>query len=391
MRIKKKTILNLFEDVNFHYGNYPETNKQLPEYSDNIFIMSGRGTGHFGSGMYFSTYNKEKELDKYRDKKTDGLEKLGDSLVSIDLDEIPNMFKVKNSRMGEFLFNTLKLINNSFYAFISKIDRSENNYNKFKSWWFKIYRNISDRFNRMGVDFPPIDKCEPLLKQALKDYLNGYENASRSGSFSTRVMTFLGFNGVDVSGVQGYDNTTHGSVVYDIFNYKSLVHKIDPTKLKTPSNFEDLNTNSFENTIQLNKLTDFRARAYFSNLQDVDIEYNLFELLSQRNKRLYLKRLIHLLKSGEYQFSRQTPEWIVLVYFKYFNIPEGYYINEKKAMNYFSNSIIKKFITYCYIEKILSIEDIEAYYFNFFDKHNVIEYGVPDEINYKRIKEFLLN
>jgi len=43
-----------------------------PYYSDSIIFMSGRDTGHFGSGMYFSTYSCKdweysERVQKYKD------------------------------------------------------------------------------------------------------------------------------------------------------------------------------------------------------------------------------------------------------------------------------------------------------------------------------------
>ena len=60
--------------------------------------MSGRGTGHFGSGMYFSTYREEgKEYDqkyRYSYKSSPELIQVDDSVYRVDLDIYKNLFKV---------------------------------------------------------------------------------------------------------------------------------------------------------------------------------------------------------------------------------------------------------------------------------------------------------
>jgi len=42
-------------------------------------------------------------------------------------------------------------------------------------------------------------------------------------SFSTIFMEYNGYNGVNVSGVEGFDNTTHGSVIYDLSKTEGVV------------------------------------------------------------------------------------------------------------------------------------------------------------------------
>ena len=42
-------------------------------------------------------------------------------------------------------------------------------------------------------------------------------------SFSTVFMEYNGYNGVNVSGIYGLDNTLHGSVIYDLSKVKGNV------------------------------------------------------------------------------------------------------------------------------------------------------------------------
>ena len=55
---------NIYEVFNYHIGSTDEFIK-YGGGTDSLLRMDGRGTGHFGSGTYFSTYKDEKpELDK---------------------------------------------------------------------------------------------------------------------------------------------------------------------------------------------------------------------------------------------------------------------------------------------------------------------------------------
>ena len=55
----------------------------------------------------------------------------------------------------------------------------------------------------------------------MEEHYNGveedYKNMNlRTDSFGTRIMKSLGYEGIDVRGIEGLDNSTYGSVIYDI-------------------------------------------------------------------------------------------------------------------------------------------------------------------------------
>jgi hypothetical protein len=50
-------------------------------------------------------------------------------------------------------------------------------------------------------------------------------------SFSTLFMEWNGFNGVNVSGVDYYDNTKHGSVIYDLSKINTSMEEVMPKNL----------------------------------------------------------------------------------------------------------------------------------------------------------------
>jgi hypothetical protein len=52
-------------------------------------------------------------------------------------------------------------------------------------------------------------------------------------SFSTVFMEYNGYNGVNVSGIGYYDNTKHGSVIYDLSKVDSDMEEVSPNSLLT--------------------------------------------------------------------------------------------------------------------------------------------------------------
>jgi hypothetical protein len=70
-------------------------------------------------------------------------------------------------------------------------------------------------------------------------------------SFSTLFMELNGYNGVNVSGVEYYDNTLHGSVIYDLSKVNTDMEEVNPKSLFT--GFRD---RSYDNTIASNGYSD---------------------------------------------------------------------------------------------------------------------------------------
>lgn len=204
-------------EYNYHRGDLKDDLK--PYYSDNIFVMQGRHTGHFGSGMYFSTYNQEDKTDysqkyNYTYRSSSELIKVEDSVYRVNFDIYKNLFKVKTKKQAEFLFKTLRSVNNLFYYYES----CKNDKFVVPVGVSKRYLIIKNNCEELGLKVPEYRKFLNMLDNACKDYVEGRsgEKNVNSASMSTRLMEFNGFNGVNVSNIPGYDNTTHGSVIYDI-------------------------------------------------------------------------------------------------------------------------------------------------------------------------------
>ena len=65
-------------------------------------------------------------------------------------------------------------------------------------------------------------------------------------------MEWNGFNGVNVSGVEYYDNTKHGSVIYDLSKTDTEMEEISPVNLYTGSR-----DSAYDDTIASNGFNDY--------------------------------------------------------------------------------------------------------------------------------------
>ena len=194
-----QVIRCLTEDFNYHFGK--EHNGQ-PYYSDNKFAMRGRDTGHFGSGTYFSTYkfDSHSDVDTYNAEQTDTPQfiKIRDGVYRVDLDFYKNLYKVPNEQYANVLFTTLENVNNLY----NRVANGDYNCSR-------RYQIIRANCSHIGLECP---SYRQLMEMARKHA----ENDSDARSFSTVFMEMNGYNGVNVSGIFKFDNTLHGSVVYDL-------------------------------------------------------------------------------------------------------------------------------------------------------------------------------
>ena len=203
-----------------------DTKNPKPHGSDNIHRMSGRGTGHFGSGLYFSTYKTSHERKDYDDKygeysdfgwrnRTPNFIEVGNKVYRVDFDIYKNLYRVRNAKEGEFLFKTLKTVNNLFYS-LAHDDEAKT---RVPQWVSSSYVTLKNNFYKLGIKFPEYRQFLKMIYDGVKDYEGGRKSdgtVSSHASMSTRFMEYAGFNGVNVSGIPEYDNTTHGSVIYDM-------------------------------------------------------------------------------------------------------------------------------------------------------------------------------
>ena len=204
----------------YHVGDIDMSKKIKPHGSENIIMMDGsRGTGHFGSGMYFSTYNcegwgyKKDFTNKYGSEHEGNkhyLTQVANRLFRVNSELYQNLYRVDNAEQGYALHDTLKFINGQVSSIHATHD--EINYNRTKQ-----YPIIKHNMERLGLKVPPYKEFIGMLRNAntnKQEHQKG--DVSDRRSFSTRIMEYNGYNGVNVSGVKELDNTTYGSVIYDL-------------------------------------------------------------------------------------------------------------------------------------------------------------------------------
>jgi hypothetical protein len=230
-------LLDILKEVDYslHVNTHNELDiNKLKKYgggTDSLIKMRGRGTGHFGSGTYLSTYKIESDFNIDTPKVKDTLYKnYGKPLIkidggtyAIDLDRY-NLFKPKNEKHAELLFNLLKNINNLFYSMQYDEDRQLKK---------EYLTEILDSCKILNLRF-----TKKFVKKIKNEVLPNYSKNSGGGpdlkykaSVSTMFMEDNGFNGVNVNGIRMFDNTRHGSVIYDL-------NDVTDTPKSTPSYHE---------------------------------------------------------------------------------------------------------------------------------------------------------
>jgi len=304
-------IEKVFEEYNYHVtsSSQPIAIDPKPHHSDSIAMMAGRGTGHFGSGTYFSTYNcrEKRDLDDHS-KSNSELILIKNGVYRVDFDLYQNLYRVKTDQQGDYLFSCLKLSNNLFYS----VFHNESN-RKISTDYLKLLNN----FAHIGLKLPKYKEFLTMFNSAGDDYKKTQSWSDQKGTplsyatFATRLMEYNGFNGVNVSGIPKYDNTLHGSVIYDLSKLSSQPKEInisngycsdmkndvigvryDDLKVKVLRN-EDISTymKQFSTLPENEQLTLMkRYKHYISSLWMND--------MSNFTKNIYFKWLPYKIKNG---------------------------------------------------------------------------------------------
>lgn len=249
--IKESSINKLIseDNFNFHYSSGGGEDSK-PHYSENKFqINGGRGTGHFGSGTYFSTYSDSDYPSKYgrQVNKDRRYIKIDDNLYRVDFDLYKNLFRVHSETEGDVLFTLMKKLNSMY----SKINRNSGKFDKNRATYDNSiqYQIIKKNSKALGLKCPSYMELTRMAQELGKD-------DNRIESFSTYFMEWNGYNGVNVSGIPFYDNTTHGSVIYDLSKVSGDIEKVDDG-----GKFISARGNSFANTVVRDSFEDSDAES----------------------------------------------------------------------------------------------------------------------------------
>lgn len=231
-------------EYNYHFSGKTTREHDLKPYgSDSKYSMYGRETGHFGSGTYFSTFPSLELNKQYGSNPNPNFIKVGDKTYRVDFDLYKNLYRVRSKKQGDILYtmcyNLNKMYNRmtDFGVFKSK-DAYYNNSD--------VYQIIKNNAEALNLKCPSYYE---LTRMA--------QNHKGDQSFSTLFMEYNGYNGVNVSGVEYYDNTKHGSVIYDLSKVNSDMQEVLPKSLYTgykDTPYNDTVAQDFMGTPEINAL-----------------------------------------------------------------------------------------------------------------------------------------
>lgn len=304
IREEFENILEVYKDsLSLHLSRDGEDNFDYSSkyFSDSLQVMQGRGTGHFGSGTYFSSYKHEnKELyDKHLSNikynptsKKNPIIKIETGKYLVDLDYY-NLYKPVNREHAELLFNVLKKINSLISYYINN-DKIDLNLNK------ERILEIKNDLNKLDLKLPDLKEFINYIKKLKLD-----DNKQKIGSLSTKFMEYNGYNGVNLNHIPGFDNTLHGTVVYD------LTKTIDPTKNRRNK------YNSFADDNKLYKIVNI-INKYNSIFDDISwLNINQINYIFNTIKSFLKLRLFKSLLE-EKNITQEQFNHILKIYPKYF-------------------------------------------------------------------------
>ena len=225
---------------NFHFG---QNHDMRPYVSDNKYQMFGRETGHFGSGTYFSTYkgaNGVKNIDNYGDLSRNmnpNFIEIANHVYRVDFDLYKNLYRVRSKRQGDILYTMMRNLNAMYNRIVSQGHYNSRMANYDNAKYYQVIKRNSEA---LGLKCPSYYE---LIRMAQR-----HEGVQ---SFSTLFMEWNGYNGVNVSGVEYYDNTKHGSVIYDLSKTDTEMEEVRPNNLFT--GFKDA---PYDDTVAMNGYDD---------------------------------------------------------------------------------------------------------------------------------------
>ena len=247
---------------------------------------SRRSTGHFGTGTYFvdenyepgetSSYNKRPvsraNLSDYNlfkpSNENDGLD-LHDALKEINYnntrinDELYNQlnpyyeasFGTTNNLLDEESFNDYKNIRKLLEdAGVETDDFDGSNYSEYERYLEDKITDVLNNYDHniraekdlkriLNITDEQYNNAIEKVKEAQKEYdKHDIDQQVKDDSLSTVFMKALGYEGIDVRHLDRLNNTTYGTVVYDMKNNEKEKNKLNRMQ-------EKININTIKSTI----------------------------------------------------------------------------------------------------------------------------------------------
>ena len=243
-KLLKEGLLNEAE-WNFHINSSNKEHDMKPYGSDSKYSMAGRETGHFGSGTYFSTYRNEEFSKKYGDLSRNlnpNFINISGKVYRVDFDLYKNLYRVNSKKQGDVLYTMCTELNHMFYRITNGTAEFVPKYASYDN--SEGYQIIKRNATALGLKCPSYYELTRMAQRH-----KGIQ------SFSTLFMEWNGYNGVNVSGVDYYDNTKHGSVIYDLSKVSNDVSEVD---VNIPLNFKN---QYYNNTIAYDSMNDHELAA----------------------------------------------------------------------------------------------------------------------------------
>lgn len=247
---------------NYHVDRNGRGHDMKPYGSDSKFSMFGRETGHFGSGTYFSTY-KDSDFSKLGERNFNpNFIKIGNNLFRVDFDLYKNLYRVRSKKQGDVLYTMCAELNHLYNKIVcmGRFNQATANYNNSAN-----YQVIKRNADALGLKCPSYYELVRLAQRH-----DGVQ------SFSTLFMELNGYNGVNVSGIDEYDNTKHGSVIYDLSKVSDEIREVE---VNIPWNYK---YQPYDNTVAYDDMRDYEILAlkgecldWYNELNDMPLTKSL--------------------------------------------------------------------------------------------------------------------
>lgn len=92
-------------------------------------------------------------------------------------------------------------------------EEAQKDYAEFRDTYFKLWLRFGTKNTQKALR-SVLDHQAAINPDGERNYFR--EQAAKADSFATVFMKSLGYEGIDVRGIEGLDNTTYGSVIYDL-------------------------------------------------------------------------------------------------------------------------------------------------------------------------------